>query len=277
MAKDYFEDITPPEEPKRHMSAPQAAPAQPAAPVDEKSIRNITVNRARPTPPPPPRDMPTRRPGGKWLLWVVAAVAVIGLGLLAAVALRKTTVTIIPHTQTVTFDETSLIAAYPSAASSSGMLTYSVQNQDFEDSEVLPATGAKQVDHQASGSITVVNEFSPDPVKLIKNTRFQSPDGNIYKSPFDVVVPGMKNGVPGTVQVSVMSEKPGSQYNIGPTARFVLPGLENNKDMYSKVYARSTVAMTGGSSTNDPAVDPDALAAAQARCEVDSTKRYERQ
>jgi len=35
--------------------------------------------------------------------------------------------------------------------------------------------------------------------------------------------------------------------------------------MYNKVYARSSAAMSGGSSANDPAVDPSALASAQAQ------------
>ena len=262
MAKDYFEDITPPEETKR-VAPPVAPSTAPATSADEKSIRNITVNRSR-SAPPPPRDIPPqKRENSRWILWTIAFVAIIILAALAAVALRKTTVTIIPHTQTVTFDETAQISAYPSSTSSTGMLMYSVQTQDFDDSEVLAATGRKLPDHQASGSVTVVNEYSKDPVKLIKNTRFQSPDGSIYKSPFDVLVPGMKNGTAGTMQVSVISEKPGSQYNIGPTSRFSLPGLVGNKDMYSKVYARSSVAMTGGSSASDPGVDPSALASAQ--------------
>ena len=126
---------------------------------------------------------------------------------------------------------------------------------------LLQVRNLPTIRHQAQSSVT--NEYSKDPVKLVKNTRFQSPDGLIFKAPFDVVVPGMKNGTAGTVQVSVVAEKPGSQYNIGATSKFTLPGLIDNKDMYSRVSARSTAAMSGGSSANDPGVDPAALATAE--------------
>ncbi|MEN9561240.1 MAG: hypothetical protein RIQ56_513 [Candidatus Parcubacteria bacterium] len=267
-AKDYFEDITPPEgvQPKRPVSTPLTP--SPAS-SDEKSIRNITVVRPKSS-APLAREIPTTRPIApsprkSWLLWVVAGIATLFLGALAMLAFQETLVSVTPRTQTVTFDPSSRLEAYPAGGGTERELTYSLETLTFDDSEVVQTGSGKSVDRQSSGSVTVFNEYSNDPVKLIKSTRFETPDGLIFRAPADILVPGKKGNTPGSIQVSIVADKPGSQYNIGPVSKFSLPGLAGNGDMYTKVYARSSLPMSGGSSVNDPAVDASTLASAQAQ------------
>lgn len=235
---------------------------------EERSIRNVTVpNRMRPItsretiPPPPPRG-PSKHRSHVWL-WAVALVALVAIGVGAAVSMRKTTVTVVPRAQSISFDQTYAFTAYPETNAASDTLPYLVQTFDFEDSELVPSTGGTpQVDHPASGSVTVTNAFSASPVKLIKNTRFETADHLIFRTPADVTVPGKKGSTPGTVTITIVADAPGSRYNIDPQARFTIPGLKSNPQMFGSVYASSQTAMTGGSAASESGIDPAALAKA---------------
>lgn len=279
MAKDYFQDILPPsgEQPPRPQSTPAAVPLsapEESVPVStqsgERSIRNITINTGRARPfgghsgemPPmlPPR--PKKKFSGMWL-WMIAAVAILVLGGLTLFAFRKTTITVIPRSHSVTFDETSVFTAYPADTAATGTIGYTTQAFDEEDSALVPAQGTQHVETKASGSIIVVNEYSTASVKLVKNTRFQTPDGLIFRTPADIVIPGKKGSTAGTVNVTVVADAAGSQYNVGPVSRFTLPGLKGGA-MYSSVYARSSTAMAGGEIGEEPATQPGAVEQAKA-------------
>jgi len=118
------------------------------------------------------------------------------------------------------------------------------------------ASGAK-----AKGMITIYNTYSTVPQILVATTRFMTEDNKVYRLDNRIVVPGgiMKDGklVPGTIDASVTADKPGPEYNIGPT-RFSIPGFQGTPK-YEKFYAISQTAMTGGSSTESKSVTQDDL------------------
>ncbi len=210
-------------------------------------------------------SLPPRPPRGKrpiWL-WLTIGVSILVLIAIAMVAFRSTSVTVSPRVHTVVFDETAHFTAYPAATAASGTLPYMLESSDIEDSEVVPTQGTQQVSDRASGNITVYNEYSADPVKLIKNTRFETPDGLIFRVPADVMVPGKRAGVAGSISVTVFADVAGEKYNVGPIAKFTLPGLKSNAAMYSGVYAKSAAAMTGGFVGERPGVAPATLEAAK--------------
>lgn len=279
MSADYFQDILPPEGESKRATAPQAAPSPAPQPVDEsgeKSIRNININRTRPNPervdsrfvPKRPSFVPSKK------LWIIAGVAVVLLASLSLFAFKKTTVTVVPRTHTIVFDNTVPFTAYPADTAASGTLPYSVQSFTFDDSEVVPAQGTHHVESKASGSVTVVNDFSPTPVKLLATTRFETPDGLIFRAPSQVIVPGKKGSAPGTVQITVVADQPGANYNVGPISKLTLPGLKSGP-MFSTVYARSEAAFAGGFSGEQPQTAPGALeaAVAQIRSRLDTKYR----
>ena len=286
MAKDYFQDIMPPNSsdvPRQTAPAPAAAsysapaPSEaspspaPSADLPEKTIRNIQVTSPLRTksrvgldlrePVPPAAG---GRFGRVWL-WGGVVLALLVLGAIALVALRPTSVTVIPRSQNVLFDETALFTAYPASSAATGTLTYTLDTVTLEDSEIVPAKGVERVEEKASGVITVYNEYSAQPVKLIKNTRFATPDGLIFRIPAEVIVPGKKGSTPGEISVTIFADAAGDKYNISPVSRFTLPGLKSSPSMYSSVYARSSAAFSGGFVGERPAASKGDVDAARAK------------
>ncbi len=108
----------------------------------------------------------------------------------------------------------------------------------------FPATGKGEVSSKARGKVTIYNNYSSTNQILIANTRLQSPDGKIFRLTSRVVVPGN-----GKVVAEVIADKPGPEYNIGPT-RFTFPAFREQgmKERYEKIYAESKEAFFGGAS-----------------------------
>ncbi|MBI5457245.1 hypothetical protein HY971_00780 [Candidatus Kaiserbacteria bacterium] len=322
MAKDYFQDITPPS------GAPtpprQFTPRPPQAPVEEEPLdrptdaRDIPIRvadasmgtdgtadpasrgirsisppaRSRPfrvTGAPNRMDTdirdasgggPLRPPRRATRLWIWAAASLVVL--IAAASLlfvfSSTTITVTPKSRMATLSSTTLTAYQVADASEAtpGTLAYTVQTFDLEDSGVVAAQGTTHVETKASGSITVYNSYSASPVRLVKTTRFESPEGLIYRALSDVVVPGKVGSAPGQVNVTVAADQPGEKYNIGPVAKFTLPGLKSTAPMYAGVYAKSTDAFSGGFAGEQPGTTPgeldSAISAVRTRLE---TKAHE--
>jgi hypothetical protein len=92
----------------------------------------------------------------------------------------------------------------------------------------------------------VYNNFNAKPQKLIRNTRFQTTDGKIYRIDDSVTIPGKNGSTPGSVEVKVYADTIGATYNIDLTD-FTIPGFKGT-DREGKFYARSKTPMTGGAS-----------------------------
>lgn len=128
-------------------------------------------------------------------------------------------------------------------------------NVEDEISQNFDTSGEKTVSNQkAHGTVVIFNEFSSSPQPLVATTRFVSEDGKLFRLTKGVTVPGTaKDGSdtkPGTVEAEVTADQAGEEYNIGPS-KFVIPGFENNKEKYAKIYAKSSQSMTGGGSGGD--------------------------
>lgn len=297
MVKDFFQDIVPPSgsSAPRPRRIPVAAPAsaedieeiaetletsddtleEPVTP--DRSIRNVNFTPARPRRaaeiPPQPKafGMHKKRTGSRKLMWILAILALLVVGALALVSLRMTSVTVIPRMHAVLFDDSSVFTAYPQIAAAAGTLPYTVETVEIEDSDSVQSNGSVQASDKASGLITVFNDYSSSPQRLIKNTRFEATGGLIFRAPSDIVVPGKTAAGPGQVTITVVADQPGQQYNVGPIARMTLPGLKSTADMYAKIYAQSSAAFSGGFVGEKPGVaqaDLDrAIAAIRSRIE----------
>ena len=127
-------------------------------------------------------------------------------------------------------------------------LSYEVMTITKKNSRTVPAKGQEHAEVQAKGNITIYNNHSDEPQRLIKNTRFETPNGLIFRIPNSVDVPGRRteNGktIPGSVEVAVFADAVGAEYNIDPT-RFTIPGLKGDP-RYDTFYAESFAPMTGG-------------------------------
>jgi hypothetical protein len=110
------------------------------------------------------------------------------------------------------------------------------------------ATGRKAVERKASGKILVYNGYSSSPQPLSLGTRFESPEGKIFKTTKAVTVPGAQivegKIVSSSIEIMVMAEKAGEAYNIAPS-RFTIPGFKGTPK-YLAFYGESKEAMSGG-------------------------------
>ena len=142
-------------------------------------------------------------------------------------------------------------------------------NTDFNYSNNYEATGAKEGGvSKTSGEIVVYNEFSKEPQVLIATTRFESPDGLIFRTTQRITVPGYtldKTGkiVAGTTTVTVTADGEGEKYNLEPT-KFTIPAFEGSP-RYDKIYGISNTKFEGGGSTQVKVITAQDIATARGK------------
>ena len=163
-------------------------------------------------------------------------------GYLWGTFLGKVTLDVFPKQKKVVMETTI------TASAKDGTITFVPISANHSESKVLPKSGTKKIDKKASGNIIIYNNYSSSPQKLVKNTRFETTDGKIYRIDKTVTVPGLtKSGgkdVPGSISATVYADGPGESYNIPPTD-FTVPGFKGTP-RYEKFYARSQSPIAGG-------------------------------
>lgn len=141
-------------------------------------------------------------------------------------------------------------------------------SQEFE------ATGKTEVNQKAKGIITIYNEYNSSPQTLVATTRFQSPDGKIFRIPTNIVIPGAKvenaKIVPSEIDAEVVADQPGEEYNIGLTD-FTIPGFKGSPK-YVGFYGKSKQAMVGGSVGSVKVVSADDLSQAEEKLKEELLK-----
>ena len=118
-----------------------------------------------------------------------------------------------------------------------------------EVSDKFPASGQKEVAQKAHGSIKIFNNNVGKPQRLVATTRFETPEGLVFRIPVTINVPGATKGSdgkinPGIIDSEVSADRPGPDYNIKPSS-FKIPGFKG-LPQYEQFSAISTTAMTGG-------------------------------
>lgn len=115
--------------------------------------------------------------------------------------------------------------------------------------------GKSAAQTKAMGIVTIYNTYSDAPQKLLATTRLEDPQGHIFRITKTVTVPGIsgngEQGVPGSVQVQVIADQPGEDFNIPPST-FTIPGFKDSPK-YDKFYAKSASSMAGGKSDGSAA------------------------
>ena len=205
------------------------------------------------TPEPIKETRPIKKEegGGKGWLLVFVLMVLITVGGYCYFNLSKATITIWPKTEDVS------VSSKLTVDKEVGALSYAekiIPGEIFEEEKVvtdtIPATGKAGKEDKAEGTIKVYNEYSDNTQVLIASTRFVSTGGKVFRSVARVVIPGFtydeKNKVvPGSIDVSVVADQAGPDYNIAPST-FSIPGFAGS-EKYTKFYGKSTQPMTGGS------------------------------
>lgn len=265
-------------------------------PPNKRSIRRIPIERAKrtntatdstpdytleeepDTPLPPRRDELRGRRAWLWVGGIIIALIIIGVGISTAFA--GATLNITPQQEQVTVNGAFDATREPSA----GALGFKVMTLTRTAGSEVSATGERQVDTKASGTITIFNNFSEKTERLINNTRFETPEGLIYRLDRSVDVPGRHENadgeiVPGSTDAVVYAETSGEEYNIDRTD-FTIPAFEEQGDpRFFKFFARSKTPMVGGFSGIQRTVSESDEEAARAvlRAELQETLQQEAQ
>lgn len=183
-----------------------------------------------------------------YLILTAVIVFVISAIFVVSIVVSKTTLTIYPEYNNPTVNAE--FTAYPERRD--GQLAYEVMTLTEKSETQVKATGQETVKEQAKGFIEIIKS-TPGTERLIKNTRFRSPDGLIFRIQESVVVPGaVKDGtgnlVPGTIRAEVFADNVGPSYNLPAGTRFDVPGFKESKldDLYTSIYAENREAFTGG-------------------------------
>lgn len=170
---------------------------------------------------------------------LIALVVVAGCGLvLYAFAGAKVTITPMMNAATVASDF--------SATAGTGDLPFQLVTVEKVMSSNVPAESTVTANDPASGKIAITNRQTSTQA-LIKNTRFQTPAGLVFRIRDSVSIPAG-----GTITVMVYADEAGVKYNIGPTT-FTIPGLKGST-AYNQVTAVSDAPMEGGFTGTRPSV-----------------------
>ncbi len=208
-----------------------------------------------------------RHPFKGWAPWLVTPLLLIGAFVLISNFFTQTTLLVIPKSEVVKIAEELALVAYKEPTEDN--LGFSVMKVTLDDAIEVMATGTRTVTAKASGTIIVYNEQTTDQ-RLIKNTRFQSPTGKIYRINDSIVIPKARTVsgklTPGTLEVVVYADEAGPDYNSQPTD-FTVPGLKD-LPQYTQVYARSKTALSGGASGTVKIVSDQAMRAAEEQLRV---------
>lgn len=278
MPRIHFDDVVPPE--KRSIrNVPIPSGGKRKTPVvirpNEPVINKKTEDIVKPTNPPQnfqskipeitekkdnnayeyyyPKNNPEKYEGNfgkskskkKYILGgiALAVVLIFIVGMMTVFA--SATINIVPKNQNIDVD----LKILATNEAKEGAVGYEIIKLSKSKTVSVPATGEEAAEIKASGKIVIYNNFSTEPQRLIIRTRFESPEGLIFRIPESVVVPGKtkKDGVetPGSIEVQVFADEPGEKYNIKKTD-FTIPGFKNDADRFKNFYARSSTEMEGG-------------------------------
>ncbi|MFH1473192.1 MAG: hypothetical protein ABIF06_02170 [bacterium] len=181
---------------------------------------------------------------GRKGIWIATGLALIVLVFALLSIFNGATLTYIPRSTALSFSND----IYTSRKTGEEILLYSTVKISKDLSKDVVASGEEEVSRKASGTIIVYNDASTEPQRLIENTRFETPEGLIYRIPNAIVIPGKKtvSGVtqPGSVETIVYADDAGEKYNVG-LKDFTVPGLSGTS-RFSTIYARSKTKMSGG-------------------------------
>jgi len=172
--------------------------------------------------------------------WLVAVISIVFFLFALSYLFLRATVTVNPKIQDVILNE-SLSATRDG---NEDILPFDLVVISGEENKIIQATGEKDFSQRAEGVVLIYNTFSSVSQLLSIDTRLEGSNGKIYKTKTRITVPGMKEGVPGSVEVGIYGAEAGPEYNSVPLD-FKIFGFRGTPK-YEKFYARSRGAITGG-------------------------------
>lgn len=206
--------------------------------------------------PPKIKYMDSKPAGSRWLkttAYFSILAILLGTGFwVSMIVLPKATIRLVMKTYPVSFTRAVMASATTSRTDVQegnvkipGELFVSKKNTEMS----FPASGKEKVEKYADGKISVFNGFSSSPQTLVAKTRFQTPDGKIFRIKDTVIVPGanIEKGKisPSSIIADVVADSPGANFNIPPVPKWTIPGFKDSP-RFEGFYGKSTAPMKGG-------------------------------
>jgi hypothetical protein len=262
-----LQDIRP-AEPRKRRSAPRPENTRPKSHTQESE--NVPVRSREDTPDIVIEDG-KKNVKSRLVLSVIIFTVIVGGATILSAILGKTELTIYPE-----FREPNINAeftAYPDKRSDS--LSYEILTLEATSEAQVQASGQVQIQELATGLITV-SKTTPGAERLIKNTRFRTPAGLVYRIQESVVVPGaVRNNegtlTPGTIQAEVFADEVGEDYNLDANTSFDIPGFEEGgfTELYKSISAKNIQPITGGFDGPQFQIDEAELSTARQALQID--------
>jgi len=228
-------DVEPVNIPVRHkpeVTIPQSAPPAPPAPPKREEYPDYSFDEPH---------------GGGMKKWIMGGGILVVLIFAIFVSRTRAEVNILPK-QEKTFIQDSYEIVDESLNNTEGKIGYKILSVEKSASTVVKPSGEENVTEKASGTITILNEYSEEDQKLVERTRFENKKGLVYRISESVTVPGYteKNGniIPGQIDVEVYADESGVKYN-SPKSDLTIPGF-SGLPQFDKMYAKGLTDMTGG-------------------------------
>ncbi len=248
-----LQDIRPARPQERERKLDEQSQTQSRKPLSQDIAPKHTEQRRAPiTPPDRDEDLgmldivdgnKTKRK--RTIIAVAIALLVLGGAFGINVIMGGAEVTVYPKFKDVSAQATFTAKKSPGA----GDLGFELLTLDTGGERQVKASGTEKVSERADGKILIYNTDSKGTQRLIKNTRFENPDGLIFRIKESVEVPAATKDAkgalaPGVVTAEVFADGTGEQYNVSPS-RFSVPGLKGSPQ-FATVYGESSVAFNGG-------------------------------
>lgn len=180
------------------------------------------------------------------LIFIIATILLVTGVTLYTFVFDSATITIVPKYKDVTITQQPI--PFSKDGTDAKGVPFIISSASLSKSKTLALSESRKVEAKASGKATIYNNYDSNPQKLIKNTRFESTKGKIYRINQSVEVPGKKGSTPGSIEVTLYADSTGPDYNTSAMT-FSIPGFKGTP-RESAFYAKTSNPIAGGSSGN---------------------------
>jgi hypothetical protein len=181
----------------------------------------------------------TRRKSNYPAIWGLAFVSLIFLFFAISYLFVGAKITINPEVK-----ETEINLDLKAIKDSNESLSFDLIILSGEESKEISGVSEEDSFSKAIGKVIIYNAFSFSPQKLLIDTRLEGSNNKIYKTEKEVTVPGLKDDLPGSVEVNIYASEEGEEYDSEPLD-FKIFGFKGSPK-YEKFYARSVGEISGG-------------------------------